>query len=223
MRTCTACGVPKPLNAFYNHSRDAAKPKLYGECKQCICAKHTAKLRQTCTVCGKEKPLREFYKRTAKRGEAHLYQRQCKRCVGKKHHVLYVAKLDHHRAQNKEYGAQRRALIKDAVFKHYGGYQCACCGETEKTFLTLDHIHDDGADFRRKLVGSQARGGGYVTYRYLYKHGFPGGFQILCANCQHGKRMNKGICPHQVRCNDQEKSVEPSGSKRSAPLFALAG
>jgi hypothetical protein len=32
----------------------------------------------------------------------------------------------------------------------------------------------------------------------LKKHNFPGGHQILCWNCQQGKRFNNGICPHQL-------------------------
>ena len=38
---------------------------------------------------------------------------------------------------------------------------------------------------------------GYMTYKWLRKNGFPPGFQVLCMNCQHGKRMCRGICPHQ--------------------------
>jgi hypothetical protein len=45
---------------------------------------------------------------------------------------------------------------------------------------------------------------------------------VLCMNCNHGKRMNNGTCPHQVRCNDQAKAVESSDSKRSAPFVIHA-
>ena len=221
---CTNCGEEKPLNHFYNRSRSAGgRPRPWRQCKECICNRHKKARVQVCTKCGQEKPLRAFYKRSPKRGESHLRQKQCKECLIQASHEHYVANLDANRKANRVYGAKRRAVVKDAVFKNYGGYRCVCCGETEKSFLTLDHIANDGADFRRMLVGTQARGGGYVTYRFLYTHGFPPGFQVLCANCQHGKRMNKGICPHQVRCNDQEKSVRPSGRKRSASVFPIAG
>jgi hypothetical protein len=33
---------------------------------------------------------------------------------------------------------------RDLVFAHYGE-QCACCGESERLFLTIDHINNDGA------------------------------------------------------------------------------
>lgn len=176
--------------------------------------------RRHCTKCGANKSKDDFYsKKSGKDGLA----AECKACSQLRTSTRYKAKYDEIRVKDNEYAKWKRIVIKDAVFQKYGGYVCACCGEAERSFLTLDHIDNDGAEFRRKLVGSQARGGGYVTYRYLVSHGFPKGFQVLCANCNHGKRMNNGICPHQVRCNDQEKSVEPSGSKRSAPVISIAG
>lgn len=162
----------------------------------------------------------EFYLRSTiskRTGQKPLAQ-ECKKCTQRRTQKRYRAKYQEIRLKDNAYAKERRAMIREAVFAAYGGYRCACCGETEKCFLTLDHINNDGADFRRKLVGSQARGGGYVTYRHLFTRGFPPGFQVLCANCQHGKRMNNGTCPHQVRRNDHPLvGVEPSGSKRSAP------
>jgi hypothetical protein len=32
---------------------------------------------------------------------------------------------------------------------------------------------------------------------HIIKSGFPNSFQILCYNCNNGKRMNRGVCPHQ--------------------------
>jgi hypothetical protein len=42
---------------------------------------------------------------------------------------------------------------KVLVFAAYGGFKCACCGETEPTMLTIDHKNEDGAAFRRKIRG----------------------------------------------------------------------
>jgi hypothetical protein len=98
----------------------------------------------------------------------------------------------------------------------YGGFRCACCGETEKTFLTLDHIGNDGASWRKRILGGRLRAG-YATYAWIYKNGFPEGFQVLCMNCNFGKRMNGGICPHQVTANDYSREVGSSDPKRGAP------
>lgn len=86
-----------------------------------------------------------------------------------------------------------RQEIKDKVYNHYGGYKCKCCGETEKSFLSIDHINNDGA-FYRKLVRS---GGNFLNW--IIKNNFPGDLQILCMNCQWGKRKNNGICPHKTK------------------------
>lgn len=81
---------------------------------------------------------------------------------------------------------------KSVVYEHYG-YKCACCKETEKAFLTIDHINNDGAEHRKTLTSA---GGGYAIYSWLVENDFPEGFQVLCWNCQWGKNKH-GMCPHQ--------------------------
>ena len=77
------------------------------------------------------------------------------------------------------------------MFERYGD-KCACCGEKHKVFLTLDHVNNDGAAHRKSLSGS-GRAGTWFHW-WLVKNNFPDGFQILCWNCNWGKRM--GGCPH---------------------------
>lgn len=100
-------------------------------------------------------------------------------------------------AKNKE----RREAVRADVYAAYGGFRCACCGETEEAFLSIDHINNDGAEHRRNnrlQTGEQ-------MHRWLKRNGYPEGFQVLCMNCQWGKRNNNGVCPHQVRCNDHSE------------------
>lgn len=77
---------------------------------------------------------------------------------------------------------------KKQVFEAYGGFKCACCGETEEVFLSIDHINGGGGKHRREI--------GNGLYGWLKKNNFPPGFQVLCMNCQRGKYIC-GICPHQ--------------------------
>ena len=79
--------------------------------------------------------------------------------------------------------------LKDAAFRAYGGYICACCGETEPIFLSIDHI-DGGGYEQRKTIHA-----GYSMYSWLKRHKYPEGFQVLCRNCNWGKHI-KGVCPH---------------------------
>ena len=90
-----------------------------------------------------------------------------------------------------------------SAFKHYGGFKCACCGEQEFSFLSLDHIDGQGNDDRQALFGSKFIAGHHM-YRKLRLLGFPEGFQVLCMNCQVGRRDNGGVCPHQKPCLDPE-------------------
>ena len=77
---------------------------------------------------------------------------------------------------------------KEACFAAYGGYVCKCCGETWKPFLSIDHINGGGEKHRKAC--------GQAVYRDLRRKGFPPGFQVLCMNCQFGKKT-WGICPHE--------------------------
>ncbi len=93
-----------------------------------------------------------------------------------------------------EYSREKAQERKLLTFQAYGGIFCKCCGETNPIFLTIDHVNNDGAEHRRKIHGR--RDGGNI-YSWLKAHRFPPGFQVLCFNCNHGKYLNRGICPHQ--------------------------
>lgn len=169
-----------------------------------------------CTNCAIEKPRSDFYLRSDG-----YYSSWCKECSKAKTKARYRGpQYEKIRRLGNEYSRAKHYRIKDAVFAAYGGYKCACCGETEPKFLTLDHVKNDGAAFRRKIAGNRSAAGG-TTYRWLVANGFPAGYQILCMNCNHGKRMNNGVCPHVARCNDQSKDVGPSGPKRGAPVLKI--
>jgi hypothetical protein len=97
--------------------------------------------------------------------------------------------------------------LRDAAFEAYGGPICICCGETERMFLTLDHVNNDGAEHRRQIQsGNESKN----LYTWLKKHGYPSGFQVMCQNCNTGKFRNGGICPHQTteRIADSEDRIE---------------
>ncbi len=85
---------------------------------------------------------------------------------------------------------RRQRRLRDEVFAAYGGYRCRCCGETTPEFLHIDHVHNDGAEHRRRI------GSGSRIYEWLRKNQFPPGFQVLCANCNLAKG-HYGCCPHQ--------------------------
>lgn len=87
--------------------------------------------------------------------------------------------------------------LRIQMIEAYGG-KCSCCGESEPIFLQLDHINNDGSIERRKY------GNHVVEWQELKKAGWPKDrHQLLCANCNYGKRMNDGVCPHKNQTNEK--------------------
>lgn len=78
------------------------------------------------------------------------------------------------------------------AFLRYGGIYCVCCGISNPVFLSLDHIENNGSK-HRKTVGKRAAN----FYTWLEENNYPPGLQVMCHNCNHGKFINGGICPHQ--------------------------
>lgn len=86
-----------------------------------------------------------------------------------------------------------RDRVKEEVMLHYGSgvIECNYCGFDNIDALCLDHINNDGAEQRKKL-GISGRGTiGTNTYEKMRILGFPGGLQILCANCNMIKELNR--------------------------------
>lgn len=84
----------------------------------------------------------------------------------------------------------RRYIYKYLALNHYsnGDIKCACCGENNQFFLTIDHVNNDG-NLHRKEISSGA------LYSWLKSHNYPTGFQVLCYNCNMVKG-HYGICIH---------------------------
>lgn len=82
--------------------------------------------------------------------------------------------------------------IKRIVFAHYGN-KCNCCGEDMLKFLAIDHVNNDGY---KDLMPSGKRRTGRNLWSKIKRDNFPKIYQLLCSNCNWGKRVNGGVCPH---------------------------
>lgn len=168
--TCEKCLLQ---NSVTERRRTATRRKL-GLCKQC--GKRSKRV--LCPRC--YKLHRKAYQKKVVSGKCNCgnkrdsWQIACKQCREKDNARKVI----------------QRQKLKDEVIGHYGG-KCACCGETEMAFLTIDHINNDGASHRRSL-GVLA-----INYRWYKKSGYPDGFQVLCMNCNWAKRGGK-TCPHKL-------------------------
>jgi hypothetical protein len=161
-----------------------------------------------CTQCGKRKRVSEFYFVKARNKE----RAECKECSSlraanwAKDHRDRVNKTARKWRRNnpekvKEVSRKNSIKRKQICIIHYGkNGGCVCCGETELCFLTIDHIKDNGAKDKKKYGPGER-----LRYWMIIKDKFPKGLQTLCFNCQWGKRIHKGFCPHHPR-TDLRKS-----------------
>lgn len=117
-----------------------------------------------------------------------VYKYRDRRVTYNKHRVKILA-------HNREYLRQLRLL----VLQHYSSIIpfCACCGEKEIKFLSIDHINGGGSKHRKGICNGK---GGNMS-AWLRKNNFPDGFQVLCHNCNMAKGFY-GQCPHREIINN---------------------
>ena len=125
-----------------------------------------------------------------------------------------------------ENGKRRYAEVRDKFFQEYGGV-CACCGETERRFLTMDHGGTDGGILRNnKWRGKEIPGRGTGEYYRLKKLGWPQdiGVRILCMNCNFATRYGQ-TCPHPNGVSGPvgQSAVRPSLRIPAEPTAPMRG
>ncbi len=223
-KKCHTCQVNRPMNCYLTFSFGVRAGRISTECIQCWSrAKYPP---VTCRVCNTMRPVSEFDKEAESERvckpclvlDPATYSKRCTKCkitrtvadfnrYGRTSYRYAVCKkcdtkltIEKNRKVPLVVASRRRrhtAIVKMAAYEAYGGPFCACCGETEMFFLTLDHVNNDGAEWRRAVFGgNKGHGAGLNTYMWCKRNGYPPIFQVLCWNCQQGKRFNKGICPH---------------------------
>lgn len=110
----------------------------------------------------------------------------CPRCG--KNPVYEFSNCEGCRDKNNVRNKKKEAILKKLVFDEYGR-ACTCCGQNfDDKFLTLDHVNNDGRDHRKTLTTS--------IYSWAVKNKYPNTLQTHCWNCNMGKNLNGGICPH---------------------------
>lgn len=153
-----------------------------------------------CTVCGQLKALDEFGKLAY---SSDGLQYACKVCGNARTRSYNCNRKDKIAAINArtrkrlgpDYWRRKHQALKLGMIAAYGG-RCECCGESEPTFLSLDHVNGGGG--KHRMSTGNAR-----VIRNLRDAGWPrvtedGEFRLLCMNCQFGY-MHGRTCPHQLK------------------------
>lgn len=108
--------------------------------------------------------------------------------------IVLVTKKWRHNNKDKMrlYNRSRTVKYKVWAIMYYsmGTGKCKCCGEDNILFLTIDHPNNNGKQ-HRKITGQGAN-----MYTWLHSNKYPPGFDVLCFNCNCGRSVNSGTCPH---------------------------
>ena len=173
LKRCPKCNRYLPPTSEFFHHQAGRKDGLHAWCIEC-------------KRVGEKERNRNWYTRNR---EKVLEQTKA---YAKAHPEAQRARHQKWYANHKELSAERvkrnQIELRRQVLEHYGGL-CQCCGETQYEFLAIDHINGGGRAHRRSIPGQS-------VYRWLRKHDFPPGFQVLCHNCNMAKAFY-GKCPHQ--------------------------
>lgn len=145
---------------------------------------------RTCTKCGKPRRVEQFNwsRKGVKRST------ECAFC-------------------QRERNNKRNRYLRLLVLQHYGGTppKCACCGESQVEFLSLDHINGGGRQQRRTIK--------IRWWEWLLRNGLPDGFRVLCHNCNQAIGIY-GYCPHETgtKRDDWATSYDPNAPNRGYKL-----
>lgn len=131
-----------------------------------------------------------------RRAKGRQYSREIERRYYIKHREQMRAKgrrdYARHRERRAEQARAHRRQLREEFIIAYGG-ECACCGEQEHVFLTLEHKNRDGK-LHRNTYGTSAQ-----ILADLKRRGWPKeNYELLCFNCNRAS-WELGICPHRKR------------------------
>jgi len=192
MKTCTRCSVEKPLAEFWF---DKKKSRYLAECLICQALRRAA-YKEANKERLKEKN-RIWQRNNPERTKAAQERWKAKNPDLARHRAAEWYRENREMVRSRE--RERYHELKDQVYAAYGGYKCACCGEAEPKFLSIDHVNNDGNLSRKRYgYGVGRQGGGMKLYYTIAERDFPPDYQVLCMNCNWGKARNNGVCPHET-------------------------
>lgn len=131
------------------------------------------------------------------------YRAENKEKIKERLRLWHIKNKERRKEYNKKYKADnyekvlatkraRCQAIRIEVLTIYskGIPKCACCGETENQFLSIDHINGRTKEEKKRM--------GYNLYSFLKKNPIDPNLQVLCHNCNLAKGFY-GQCPHKLK------------------------
>ncbi len=188
---CRSCGMDRPVAVFYR------RPDTGGYRNHCNTCRNVGITSRRCETCQKPFTQAPNGTYTRCRRHRHIEARECRACgnsfmprFGTAYYCSTACRQSVVQGQRAAVWAANRRLVLEA----YSGSSpaCVCCQEMQILFLSLDHLEGGGRQQRAKLGG-----GGFYTW--LRRNNYPPGFQVLCHNCNLGRQLNGGLCPHKAK------------------------
>lgn len=175
-KLCRTCGLEKFLETGF-YIRRSCRDGYSLDCRQCI----NESLRKRLETDEEYRNRRAEHRKKEKTSTAYKSRNR-----GERGAKWRKENPDRYRELKRE----KRRELRRLVIEKYGG-KCVCCGETEPKFLTLDHVNNDGAAHRRVIRKAN-------IHYWIIKNDYPDNIQIMCWNCNSGRALNNGICPHKL-------------------------
>ena len=107
---------------------------------------------------------------------------------------------------------QRRELRNRVL--DYLGSACSCCGESIRQFLNIDHANGDGSHERKR-----------THVRRMHEQilaGLRPDLRLLCWNCNLGRELNGGTCPHETVDKSQQVVYCSTPNEEDRPVSVAA-
>jgi len=211
---CVRCGTRKAKGGLY------CPPCLTKYKKYARHHRKQKKRKGVCPGCGRPpKPGRSMcslcLSKVRRRSRRIVSQRRrlglCPSCGGKREDWRQYCQSCRDYANT--YLLEDRLRVRKELLAKYGG-RCACCLESESSFLCVDHVFNDGRADRQKRSPNT-----YVLYRRLLKaRRLFRRYQLLCWNCNQAKQYY-GTCPHQAARRSGPKALTAFGRQ---PMVAAS-
>lgn len=154
----------------------------------------------TCSKCGESKPTSEFS--ADKRYKSGLSSR-CRSCGNYANRDSYQNNAEYYRTKQSLDSKIKRLQVMLAL-----GESCVCCGETRAEFLTIDHVNGGGNAERTQGLKSNA-----LILAYL-RGDYHDALQVMCFNCNCGRQLNNGVCPHELKAQTLKEVLVESQDTR---------
>lgn len=158
---------------------------------------------KTCNAKNKKKWAQKNKEKTRSYALKHYYKNH-------EHKIEYSKKYrETHREEMNLRIKDKHSSMREETLMAYGNI-CNCCKETNTRFLTIDHVNNDGYKHRAEL---KSRSTAHI-HRLIKKEGYPlDKYQILCYNCNMGKALNNGVCPHKTHTPAEFKADRAKAKK----------